>query len=74
YSVLEVIETARRVTGKRIEVRFEGRRPGDPSRLVADATRARTVLGWRPRYGDLETIIRTAYEWMRAHPRGYAEN
>ncbi|MER3429361.1 MAG: UDP-glucose 4-epimerase GalE [Pyrinomonas sp.] len=74
YSVLEVIETAQRVTGKRIEVRFEGRRAGDPSRLVADARRAQAVLGWRPRYADLERIIRTAYEWRRSHPNGYAEN
>jgi UDP-glucose 4-epimerase len=71
YSVLEVVETARRVTGGRIEVRVEPARAGDPSRLVADAARARTLLGWRPRYADLETIIRTAWEWQRANPEGY---
>jgi UDP-glucose 4-epimerase len=63
YSVMEVIQTARRVTGREIEVRVEPARPGDPSRLVADAAKARAVLGWQIRYPDLETIIRTAWEW-----------
>lgn len=72
YSVLEVIETARRVTGGAIEVRVEAARAGDPSRLVADAARARAVLGWRPQHADLETIIRTAWECRLAHPAGYA--
>jgi UDP-glucose 4-epimerase len=72
YSVLEVIETARRVTGREIKMRVEPARAGDPSRLVADAARARSVLGWEPRYTDLETIIRTAWEWQRSHPDGYA--
>ena len=71
YSVLEVIETARRVTGKAIETRIEPQRAGDPSRLIADAGKAESVLGWRPAYGDLATIIRTAWEWRLAHPRGY---
>ena len=71
YSVLEVIETARRVTGKAIETRIEPQRPGDPSRLIADASKAVSVLGWRPAYADLATIIRTAWEWRLAHPQGY---
>lgn len=71
YSVLEVIETARRVTGKSIEMRIEPQRPGDPSHLVADASKAEDVLGWRPAYADLATIIRTAWEWRLAHPQGY---
>ena len=71
YSVLEVIETARRVTGKAIETRIEPQRPGDPSRLIADASKAESVLGWRPAYADLATIIRTAWEWRLAHPQGY---
>jgi UDP-glucose 4-epimerase len=71
YSVLEVIEAARRVTGKAIEARIEPQRPGDPSRLVADASKAADVLGWQPAYADLATIIRTAWEWRLAHPQGY---
>lgn len=70
YSVLEVIETARRVTGRDIAVKIEPRRAGDPSRLVADATKAHTILGWQPRYADLETIVRTAWEWHTTHPHG----
>jgi UDP-glucose 4-epimerase len=72
YSVMEVIETARRVTGREIEARLEPARPGDPSRLVADAAKARAVLGWRTRYPELEAIIRTAWDWHQAHPEGYA--
>jgi UDP-glucose 4-epimerase len=73
YSVSEVIETARRVTGREIEARYEAARPGDPSRLVANAEKARSVLGWKTQYPDLETIIRTAWAWHEAHPDGYVE-
>ena len=73
YSVMEVIETARRVTGREIKTRMGPRRAGDPSRLVADASKARTVLGWRTQYPDLETIIRTAWDWHQTHPEGYAD-
>jgi UDP-glucose 4-epimerase len=72
YSVLEVIETARQVTGRKIEMRIEPARPGDPSRLVADAGKARRVLGWKPTRPALAEIIRTAWEWRQAHPQGYA--
>lgn len=71
FSVLEVIEAARRVTGKQIETRFEPRRPGDPSHLIADASRAAEVLGWRPKFNDIEKIIASAWEWDQAHPNGY---
>jgi UDP-glucose 4-epimerase len=71
YSVLEVIETARRVTGRPVAVRTQARRPGDPSRLVASAVLAREVLGWEPQYSELEAIIRTAWEWDLTHPEGY---
>jgi UDP-glucose 4-epimerase len=74
YSVMEVIETARRVTGREIEVRIESARAGDPSRLIADADRARSVLGWQAQYADLETIIRTAWDWHQAHPDGYGND
>ncbi|HEX8072702.1 MAG TPA: UDP-glucose 4-epimerase GalE [Pyrinomonadaceae bacterium] len=72
YSVLEVIEAARRVTGRGIEARLEPARAGDPSRLVADAAKARAVLGWRTQYPEIETIIRTAWDWHVAHPAGYS--
>jgi UDP-glucose 4-epimerase len=71
YSVLEVIETARRVTGRDVEVRMEQARAGDPARLVADASKARAVLGWRTEYPELEAIIGTAWDWHRTHPEGY---
>lgn len=63
YSVQEVIDTAVAVTGKKIPVIKAARRAGDPDRLVADAKRAETELGWAPQYPDLKTIIRHAWEW-----------
>ncbi|RKO66948.1 UDP-glucose 4-epimerase GalE [Desulfofundulus salinus] len=71
YSVREVVEVARRVTGRDFPVVEGARRPGDPAVLVASSRRIREELGWRPRYGDLETIVRTAWEWHRRHPEGY---
>ncbi len=71
HSVNEVIAAARQVTNCEIKVRVEPPRPGDPSRLVADARKARSILGWSPKYTELETIIRTAWDWHRAHPEGY---
>jgi UDP-glucose 4-epimerase len=73
YSVLEVIESARRVTGKDIPIKIEPPRPGDPPRLVANAERARTVLGWIPKHPDLDEIIRSDWEWRARHPLGYAD-
>jgi UDP-glucose 4-epimerase len=73
YSVLEVIEAARKVTGKEIATEMQSRRPGDPSHLVADAARARTVLGWQPQHPDLAAIIGSAWAWHSQHPQGYAE-
>lgn len=71
YSVMEVVETARQVTGQAIAINIEPPRPGDPSRLVADAQKARTLLGWRPARPDLASILRTDWEWRTKHPRGY---
>ena len=71
YSVLEVIETARRVTGLDVPFEMAPRREGDPPRLVGNATKARTVLGWAPKRPSLEAIVRSAWEWMQAHPEGY---
>ena len=74
YSVLEVIHTAREVTGRQIPMRWEPRRPGDPARLVADARRAQRVLGWEPAFPELATIIESAWRWRLAHPDGYAKD
>ena len=72
YSVKEVIDAAREVTGRSIPFAIAPRRPGDPARLVAAAEKARKLLKWKPVYTDLKTIIRSAWEWHLAHPRGYA--
>jgi UDP-glucose 4-epimerase len=71
YSVLEVIESARQVTGRDIRTRFEPPRPGDPPRLVADPTKAKAALGWTPGKSDLRTIIASAWQWRQKHPHGY---
>jgi UDP-glucose 4-epimerase len=71
YSVLEVIENARKVTGGPIPIRIQARREGDPARLVADATKAHEVLGWDPEMSDLSTILRSQWEWRQRHPGGY---
>jgi UDP-glucose 4-epimerase len=71
YSVLEVIETARKVTGRTISARIEAPRAGDPARLVADAAKAGQILGWAPT-SDLTSIIRSAWDWKQRHPHGYS--
>jgi UDP-glucose 4-epimerase len=71
FSVRQVIEVARRVTGHAIPVRTSPRRPGDPSRLVASSDRIRRELGWRSEHVDLEDMIGSAWEWHRSHPKGY---
>ncbi len=71
FSVKEVIDVARAVTGHPIPAHVSPRRPGDPPRLVASAEKARTVLGWKPRLGDIRTIVEHAWAWHRAHPDGY---
>lgn len=73
YSVLEVIQTAREVTGHPIPAKVAPRRPGDGPSLVADATRARAVLGWEPRIPDLRDIVASAWAWHQTHPDGYAD-
>ncbi|MBL8768449.1 MAG: UDP-glucose 4-epimerase GalE [Planctomycetes bacterium] len=73
FSVLEVLEAARAVTGHAIPAQFRPRRAGDPPALVAKADRARTDLGWRPRHGALRTIVETAWNWTSKHPHGYPD-
>lgn len=72
YSVLQVIETARLVTQRAIPTKFELPRPGDPTRLVADASYANRLLGWRPQHSDLTSIIQSDWEWRLKHPDGYS--
>ena len=71
FSVKEMIESARRVTGLPIKAQVAGRRPGDPARLVASSEKARRVLGWQPKYG-IDEIISSAWVWHKSHPDGYA--
>lgn len=68
YSVQQVIDAARAVSGRPIAVQNGPRRAGDPARLVADATRARSVLGWQPQHGELQTIVRDAWRWESNRP------
>lgn len=72
YSNREVIGTARKVTGREIQVREEPRRPGDPDRLVASSELAQRELAWRPQFTDLEEMVDSAWRWRQAHPKGYA--
>lgn len=71
YSVKEVIELAREVTGHPIPAEIQPRRPGDCARLVSDSAKAKTVLGWKPEHASLREIIASAWNWHKAHPNGY---
>ena len=71
HSVLEVIETARHITGLPIRSRIESPRPGDPARLVANPSRAKVLLGWQPAMSDLNTIIQSAWAFRQKCPHGY---
>jgi UDP-glucose 4-epimerase len=71
YSVLEVIETVKRVSNTEMPVSIMSRRNGDPAILVASSDRARKELGWQPDYPDMERIVASAWEWKKKHPGGY---
>ena len=73
FSVMQVIETCRRVTGHPIPHTIGPRRVGDPATLIASSERIRQELGWQPRFTDLEEIVRSAWEWHQHHPHGYQE-
>jgi UDP-glucose 4-epimerase len=73
FSVREVVEAARRVTGRAVPARAVKRRVGDPPVLVASSRRARRELGWQPRYSSLEQMLADAWAWRQAHPDGYAD-
>jgi UDP-glucose 4-epimerase len=71
FSVRQVIEAARRVTGRAIPAVERPRRPGDPAVLVASSEKIRRTLGWHPEHSDIDAIIRSAWEWRKLHPHGY---
>jgi UDP-glucose 4-epimerase len=73
HSVLEVIECARQVTQREIRARIEAPRAGDPARLVADASKIQSVLGWKPVVSDLRAIVQSAWKWRQLHPKGYRQ-
>ncbi|MFO0941901.1 MAG: UDP-glucose 4-epimerase GalE [Pirellulales bacterium] len=72
HSVLEVIQACREVTGHPIPAIYQPRRPGDPAELIADSSLAQRVLGWKPHYVSIKSIVETAWKWHLSHPRGYA--
>ncbi|CAD0147315.1 UDP-glucose 4-epimerase [Streptococcus thermophilus] len=71
FSNLQILEAARKVTGKEIPAEKAGRRPGDPDTLIASSEKARTVLGWKPQFDNIEKIIESAWAWHSSHPKGY---
>ena len=71
YSVREVLDSARRVTGLDVPVEYGPRRPGDPAVLFADSCKIQRELGWAARYTDLDRIVATAWRWFQRHPQGY---
>jgi UDP-glucose 4-epimerase len=70
-SVKEVVEVTKKVTGVDFKVVEEARREGDPAKLVASSEKAKKILGWEPKFGDIETIVKTAWKWHKEHPNGY---
>ena len=71
YSVKEVIDVAREITGHAIPAELQPRRAGDATRLISNSAKAKEILGWKPEYADLRSIIESAWNWHRAHPNGY---
>ena len=73
YTVKELIQVAREVTGCEIAARTVARRAGDPSVLIASSDKIKQELGWSPKYQDLKLIIQSAWDWLQAHPEGYSD-
>ena len=73
FTVKEVIDTARKVTGHPIPAKITPRRAGDPAQLIASSEKAKSVLGWNPQHADLEEIIASAWNWHKNHPHGFAK-
>ncbi len=70
-SILDVMNSAGRVTGKKISYTCAARRPGDPAILIGSSDKATLELGWKPLYADLDVILETAWSWLKKHPQGY---
>lgn len=73
YSVKEVIDTVKKVSGKDFKVIYDDRRAGDPAILTSDASKAATQLGWKTKFADLESIVESAWQWHNDHPNGYED-
>ncbi len=73
YSNLEILEAAKKVTGIDIPYTIGPRRCGDPDSLVADSSKARKVLGWKPKHENVDDVIATAWNWHKSHPKGYED-
>ncbi len=73
FSVKEMIAAAEKATGRSIKVEIGARRAGDPAKLIASSEKARTVLGWKPQFTDVEQVIGTAWKWHESHPHGYED-
>jgi UDP-glucose 4-epimerase len=74
FSVKEIIDISRKITGHPIPVEIGPRRAGDPSVLVASADKAKSILGWAPRYSNVERVITDAWRWHKGHPEGYGNS
>ncbi|KRN12891.1 UDP-glucose 4-epimerase [Fructilactobacillus fructivorans] len=73
FSNKQIIDAARKVTGKKIPTEIAPRRGGDPDTLVANSDKAREVLGWKPQFDNIDSIIKTAWTWKTKHPNGYED-
>ena len=73
FSNMEILKKIKEVSGKDFPVEMGERRPGDPDAIYADNSKIKKVLGWGPRYSDLDTIIKSAWEWHMEHPNGYGK-
>ncbi len=73
FSVREIIQAVEKITGRQVPVIEAPRRAGDPPALFADSSKAQKELGWKPKFGDAESVIATAWKWHQSHPHGYAD-
>ena len=67
----QIVDACIKITGVDIPFEMSARRPGDPAKLIANADKAHSELGWVPEYSDVETIVETAWKWHQSHPNGY---
>ncbi len=73
FSVLEVVKASEKITGKKIDAKMEGRRPGDPPSLIASSKKIKNELGWSQKHSSIEKIISDTWQWMQKHPEGYGK-